>query len=123
MKRLLVAAAVVVAMVGSAIAYDLGPTFKSNASANGKTFATVELSSTTVDFWVTDIEAYAVGDYATMDSSMTAKNSSQYITPNAPLKIEYAKPVNFSGTSNKIKFTLQANTTIYYHIGGVKTTY
>jgi len=86
------------------------------------TFASVELSSTTLPFAITGMSFACEGNYATITSSISLTTADViYVKPSFGWTSQkIGMGYDMRGTSTKIKINIIPDTTVYYCIEGYK---
>ena len=87
----------------------------------GSTCNDVVFSSSTVPFSVQEISVGCDGSYVEIVSSYTVSATNKLVAkPSLPVTIRFSPAVSMKGTGKRFKLLLQANTTAYYVITGVR---
>jgi hypothetical protein len=113
---------ILIGLCAVAYSYDINSVYKTTTYVSGSTSSSVELSSTTINFYVTDFSFACAGDYAVIKTSFSSTASDNiYVSPTVYFSSpKFETPLKFPGTTNKFVLNLQPATTVYYYIGGVK---
>jgi hypothetical protein len=96
----------------------------SNTFVAGKSLTSMDVSSSTVNFIITDVNFSldgAAGSYATITSSW-AKTTSDYlyVRPSHDIDKKLPIPIDMRGSAMRIQVTITPGDTFYYYIGGHK---
>jgi hypothetical protein len=120
MKRFIWALALLAGI--SALMYAASTT--SNTFVAGKSLTSISVSSSTLNFVVTDVNFSLDGaatDFCTITSSWAnTTNDYLYITPSHSFDRKLPVPIDMRGSAMKIQVAITAGDTFYYYIGGHK---